>query len=384
MIEQRFNTVADDPVLDDRVTRVLHVTYDMGIGGTEQVICQLLDGLDPQQYVCEIACIEDNIGPLGERLQADGVLIHTLNRVPGFDRSLVRKLRQIYRSSSIDVVHCHQYTPYVYGVLAAMLTGVKVVFTEHGRHYPDRYSWKRRLVNPILNTLTARIVAISEATADALAHFEWFRRGGISVVYNGMAAGQRDPHRAKRREHGIADDKLVYGTISRFDAVKNLPLLVNAFAQVCRSNPGVVLLLVGDGDERSAIEQLVRELGIEHAVVFCGYQTDTAAYMSAIDVFLLPSLTEGTSMTLLEAMSMSVCCIVTDVGGNPEIVERDKTGLVVPSADLGALVEAMRTVAEDESTRGTLARNGSERFHNKFTLTNMIEQYHQLYQSLRH
>ena len=366
----------------DRIVRVLHVTYDMAIGGTEQVICQLVDGLDRQQYQCEIACIEGEVGALGDRLRSDGLTIHALGREPGFDFSLVRKLRALYRSGAIDIVHCHQYTPYVYGVLAALFTGVKVVFTEHGRYFPDRYSWKRRVVNPLLERFTARITAISVATADALARYEWFRRGAIGVVYNGIAAGQRDERRQKRVSASIDDDTIVYGTISRFDPVKNLPLLVEAFARVSTSDRKTALLLVGDGEERAMIEELVQQFGIADKVIFTGYQTDTAAYMSSIDIFLLPSLSEGTSMTILEAMSMGVCCVVTDVGGNPEIVQAGQTGLVVPSGDLDALASAMNEVLRDASLRASLAQAGRARFNQHFELNQMVAQYQEIYQSL--
>ncbi len=362
--------------------KILHLTYDMAIGGTEQVIFQLISGLDNNSFNCSIACLEPELGAFGVTLREQGIQTHVLNRSPGFDVNLIREIKKILRDNEIDVVHCHQYTPFVYGVLAAALTRVKVVFTEHGRFYPDRYSWKRRLINPVLGKFTHSITAISVATADALSRFEWFNRRKIQVVYNGLV--QSAPHKRMevRREIGVDDNAIVFGTISRFDPIKNLPLLVKAFDLVRKKHPESRLLLVGDGGERQAIQQLVDSAGLSGHVVFAGYQQDTVAYMSAIDVFVLCSLSEGTSMTLLEAMSLNICCLVTAVGGNTEIVDHDASGYIVPSDDLDRLSSSMDLLASDSELRSRLGRCAKSTFQSKFELGKMVDQYSEIYRSI--
>ena len=121
--------------------KILHLTYHMGIGGTEQVIFQLVNNADDSLFENSIVCLEGEVGPIGQQLQESGTQFHILHRNPGFDTDLIKSVRNIIKSENIDIVHCHQYTPYVYGVLASLITSARVVFTEHGRFHPDRYSW---------------------------------------------------------------------------------------------------------------------------------------------------------------------------------------------------------------------------------------------------
>ena len=170
-----------------RPLRVLHVTFNMGIGGTEQVIRQLVTGFNPQEVYNEILCIDGYVGPIGEDLKARGIRVSAVKRNPGFDRSLIKAIRGHLKAGSFDIVHCHQYTPYLYGWLAARLTGCKVVFTEHGRFHPDRYRYKAALINPVIAMMTPAIVAISSATRDALSRYEFIPKRKIQVIYNGIA-----------------------------------------------------------------------------------------------------------------------------------------------------------------------------------------------------
>lgn len=363
-------------------TKILHLTYDMAIGGTEQVIFQLVTGLSDDNYCCSIACLEPNLGSFGVSLREQGIETHILQRNPGFDIKLIWNIRSILRDKDIDIIHCHQYTPFVYGVLAAALSGTKVVFTEHGRFYPDRYSWKRRLLNPLLARFTHSITAISAATADALSYYEWFDRKVVQVVYNGLAQSAPRDRTETRRKIGAGSESVVFGTITRFDPIKNLPLLVDAFDIVRKTNPDIKLLLVGDGGERDKIQEMVDKAGLGDLVVFTGYQQDTVAYMSAIDVFVLCSLSEGTSMTLLEAMSLDVCCLVTDVGGNAEIVDHDSSGYVVPSDNVHKLAVSMTLLASDSDLRSRLGRSGKSVFQKKFELGKMVDKYSQIYNEI--
>ncbi len=362
--------------------KILHLTYHMGIGGTEQVIYQLVKNADVDLFDNTIVCLEGEIGPIGQQLQQSGTRFHVLDREPGFDTSLIKSVRELIKSESIDVVHCHQYTPYVYGVLAALFTRAKVVFTEHGRFHPDRYSWKRRLVNPLLGLTTSSIVAISAATKDALAEYEWFKRRSIQVIYNGIEATTQNIKATKvsqSNEFNLIDQHLVFGTITRFDTIKNLPMMVKAFATVYNQHPNARLLLVGDGDQKPDIEQLVDELNLNQAVVFTGFQTDTRKFMSMIDVYILSSFSEGTSMTLLEAMSFATCCVVTAVGGNIELIQNDINGIVVESDNTPQLSEALLRLVNNKGSRHRLGEEAKKTFEEKFALNHMIQSYQEVY-----
>lgn len=366
----------------ERKLRILHLTYDMGVGGTEQVITQLVQNLDPSFYENCIGCTDGQVGLLGENLKKEGIEFHVFNRKPGLDTKLIVEIRAALKRNQIDIIHCHQYSPYIYGVLAAVFTSVKVVFTEHGRFHPDSYSWKRRLVNPFLGWVTHSIVAISKATAEALAHYEWFSTRSIQVVYNGIQSAESDGGIDHRPEMGISQDEVVFGTIARFDTIKNLPMMIEGFREANKANPRTRLLLVGDGDERQNLESLVDQYQLGDAVIFTGYQQDTAKYMSVIDIYLLTSYSEGTSMTLLEALSMGVCSIVTRVGGNAEIIEHQVNGIIVDSEDVVDLSAWMIKLGNDSEHRSSLALDGKSVFAEKFSVETMTSQYTEIYQRI--
>lgn len=364
--------------------KVLHVTYDMRIGGTEMVIKNLVEGNKNNDIEMSIFCIESPLGPWGESLKSMGIEIDGRDRQPGFDTSLIKAIRTHIKENHIDVVHCHQYTPWVYGTLAAAFTSTKVIFTEHGRFYPDSSSWKRRFVNPILSGLTSSVVAISKATKDALVNFEYISPTKIDVVYNGikpMLPSQSDTSQL-RSKLNLPENAIVFGTVARLDPIKNQSMLIRAFSKVCTSIPNTYLLIVGDGELMGDLQSLANDLGLNQKVIFTGYEPYPANYMALMNVFMLPSLSEGTSITLLEAMSMGTPCIVTNAGGNPEIVAHNENGLVVENNNETELCQAMIEISESSELYDTLAKNAKPRFEKLFHLNNMVNTYIDIYKNI--
>lgn len=364
--------------------KVMHVTYDMRIGGTEMVIKNIIDGCDTTVFDMSILCIESPLGPFADELRKKGIRFIELDRKPNFDISLIKQIRQEIKKNSIDILHCHQYTPWVYGVLAAAFSETKVVLTEHGRFYPDRSSWKRKLINPFLNLMTKKVTAISNATKEALVEFENIPRKSIQVIYNGIAPlnVKTEDVSALKNELKIAENNIVLGTIARFDPIKNHPMMLKAFAQVLNKYPHTTLLIVGDGEERATIESWINELNINHNVILTGYQAKPEHYLAMMDVYLLSSFSEGTSMTLLEAMSLSKPCIVTAAGGNPEIIKDKENGYVTPNNDTNAFAQAIIRAISTPSHRIQLGNKSKEMFSQQFSEQQMNKHYSQLYSEL--
>ena len=363
-------------------TKVLHLTHDMGIGGTEQVIYQIITGSSDADIRHQVLCIDGPFGVFGERLREINVSVDSLQRSPGFDLQLLAKIKKYIKRNRIGILHCHQYTPYVYGVLAAMLVDCKVVYTEHGRFYPDSYSWKRRVVNPLLSQLTHEITTISEATRQALIVFEWFKPSDVQVIYNGMADWNNTPEKFdKLPEYDEA--AFIFGTIARLDSIKNQKMMLNAFSRVHRRYPQSRLMIVGDGPERDALREQTRKLGLKDAVIFTGFQSDTFSYLKRMDVFLLSSYSEGTSMTLLEAMCLKKPCVVTEVGGNVELIDNGENGMTVPSEHTEAFANAMTCLLLDGEYRALLGKNARDTFLERFQINIMVDAYERLYQSCR-
>lgn len=361
--------------------RVLHITYDMGIGGTEQVINQLIRGIDKTAVEHRICCIEGGVGAIGLALQQQGVAIDILSRQPGFDWALIKGIRKLIKSHRIDIVHCHQYTPWVYGWFAALGTKARVIFTEHGRFYPDRHRYKAWLLNKLMAATTYKITAISKATAAALVQYEFIPADKIDVVYNGIESliSAADSREKARQELGIQPEQRIIGTVARLDPIKNQTLLINAFAELTKEFPDLVLLIVGDGPERDNLEQLANSLGIKNNVIFAGFKSPPTDYMALIALFLLPSLSEGTSMTLLEAMSLGIPCLVSDVGGNPEVIHRPELGDVFPLSTPHALAAIIqRWLIKNFVPEGKLQRQ--QIFQQTFSVEVMSQHYLRYYQ----
>lgn len=363
---------------------ILHVTFDMRIGGTEMVIKNLIEGnTDPSKHM-SIFCIESPLGPWGEQLKKKGVPISTKARTPGFDVSIITAIRKHIKHHKIDVVHCHQYTPWVYGTMAALFTSAKVVFTEHGRFYPDSTTWKRKLVNPLLSRCTHAVTAISDATKQAVAKFEHIPINKIQTIYNGIKplSAVTTKTTALKTELTLPPEANVIGTVARLDPIKNHVMLLRAFSIICERIPQTYLVIVGDGEMRQTLELLTEELNIGNFVRFVGYKTNPTDYINLFDVFVLSSLSEGTSMTLLEAMSLSKPCVVTDAGGNPEIVKHNVSGLVVENENAKAFANAIITLLEDPQHQAIMAQQAKQIFDEKFDVKCMNSAYRELYENI--
>ena len=364
--------------------KILHITYNMQIGGTEMVIKNLIEGNDDTSIKMSIFCIEAPLGPWGVELKKTGTPVTMHERQPGFDILLIKTIRKYIKQHNIDVLHCHQYTPWVYGVLAASLTKTKVIFTEHGRFYPDSSSWKRRFINPILIMMTNSITAISQATKVALDEFEFIPLKKVEVIYNGIAPLTVNPNitRDLKVSLNISTGKRILGTVARLDPIKNQKLMIRAFHMVLITMPNLHLLIVGDGECREELEELALSLGIAKQISFVGYKSDPRVYLDAMDIFLLSSLSEGTSITLLEAMSLGKPCVVTDAGGNAEIIKDNINGVVTKNGDIESFANGIKSLLSMDLSE--ISHESVLRFNEMFTSQKMNSKYKALYQRDAH
>jgi glycosyltransferase involved in cell wall biosynthesis len=378
-------TMSNQPIDNKQAQRILHITFNMGFGGTEQVIRQLVMHLPKDQFNNEVLCIDGEVGEIGQRLEAEqGITIHTLTRQPGLDWRLAVNIRRHIKQGGFTIVHCHQYTPWFYGWLGSFGSGTRLVFTEHGRFYPDRHRRKAWLVNKLMARTTDAIVAISWATRDALVEYEFLPANKVQVIYNGIEplSSGTEAGQAIRKSLGIPVEGFVAGTVARLDPVKNQAMMIRALHDMGEKRPTVFLLLVGDGPARNDLEELVKQFGLESRVIFTGFQKQPGLYLAAMDVFLLTSDTEGTSMTLLESMSLAKPCVATAVGGNPEIVTQNETGFLVEAGDSQGLAEKLELLRTQPLVRQAMAEAAHQRFLSSFSIEKMVTAYQALYEPM--
>lgn len=356
----------------------MQLVLSLSPGGTERLVIEICRQLAGR--VESMVCCLDEPGGWAAELEALHVPVVALGRQPGFQPSLAVQIARLIKANDIDVVHCHHYSPYVYGLIASRLANVRLVFTEHGRLSDGAPSQKRRLVNPLLSMLGGRVCAVS---ADLKQHMaaEGFPARRIKVVYNGIDPGHRPTsleRHAAREALGVPRGAFVTGTVGRLDPVKNLPAMLRAHALLVEKHPDTRAVIVGDGPERGALEALAAELGIADSVVFTGYRSDVRALMAAFDVYLNTSTYEGVSLTILEAMASSLPVVATPVGGNPEVVIDQETGLLVPG-NARAIADAISLLCLDTRRRRLMGDAGRWRVIRHFSIARMVDDYASAY-----
>jgi glycosyltransferase involved in cell wall biosynthesis len=351
-------------------------------GGTEHLVVEICKRLQPEFHV-DVCCLDDE-GAWAADLQEQGIEVTALRRRPGFRPEVGRTIARLAAERQVSVVHCHQYSPFVYGRLATLWNRqLRVVYTEHGRLSDAPPSWKRRLVNPVLSRFNGAIVAVSHELRSYMLEAR-FAADRVDVIHNGIEPGvlpsAADRQRA-RRSLGLADEAFVVTTVARLDPVKDFPTLLEAFALVRRKMPSAQLVIVGDGPERERLAARAARHDLAAAVHITGFRQDVRALLPAADVYVSSSISEGISITILEAMACGVAVVATAVGGTPEILP-DGTGVLVPSRDPQQMAAAILSLAADSRRRRALAAAARLQLETSFTIDRMVDDYARTYRRL--
>jgi glycosyltransferase involved in cell wall biosynthesis len=359
--------------------KVLQVALSLNPGGTERLVAELATRLNPR-FPSAVCCLDEK-GTWAAELEGAGIPVAALGRRPGFHPGLGRAIAREAGRHGATVIHAHHYSPFVYACLAkAWRPGLRLVFTEHGRVSDTPPSPKRRLANRLLSRLPARVFAVSEHLKSHLVA-EGFAGHEVNVLYNGIAVGPvglPDLRRAIRSELAVPDEAMLVGTVARLDPVKDLGLLVGAVADQVRRGAPLRLVIVGDGPERSALETLAGQAP-PGAVSFLGHRNDARRWLAGCDVYVNCSLSEGVSLTILEAMAAGLPVIATSVGGTPEVVTSE-TGVLIPARDQAALSAALTSLAPDPIRRQALGAAGRRRVEARFTIERMVAEYAAAYE----
>ena len=342
--------------------KVLHVVLRLNPGGAERLVLDLVRETRGE-LESGVVCL-DELGAWAEELKAEGTPIHVLGRKPGFHPGLSKRIAAIAREDGYDLLHCHQYTPWVYGTLSRLFhRHPKVVLTEHGRLDDSAPSAKRRLATRLLGLFRSRVVSVCE---DLKGHMAETGFRNIEVIPNGIRI---DPATAEQSR-----PQFTVGTIARLDPVKRIQDLIEA---VKLAAAPMRLLIVGDGPERARLEESARNHGVES--LFLGYRDDARNLLPGFDVFVNCSEQEGISLTLLEAMAARRAIVATAVGGTREVVAHEEHALLVEPNRPPQLAEALDRLAADDKLRTELGARARKRVQSEYSLPVMIDRYKKLY-----
>lgn len=365
--------------------KVCQVLFTLTLGGAEVLAARLARRLS-ERFEMMFVCLE-SLGPLGDQLIDEGYEVHVLGRQPGIDWRCARRLAALLRQERVDLVHAHQYGPFFYSGLARHFGArTPIVFTEHGRDFPDNTSKTHHFANRVLLRRRDRVIGVGSDVRRVLIEKEGFPPHRVGVVSNGIdlsAYTDVDADRTSiRRELGLGEDDFVIIQVARVVPIKDHATAIRAFEVVCRSQPKARLVIVGDGSETEAIEAMVRERGLEAQVRMLGRRHDVPRLLKGADLGLLTSVSEGIPLSIIESMAAGLPVVATRVGGVSEVVVEGQTGFLAPAGAHEALADHVRRLSEDPELRQQLGEGGRERAWAVFSEDRMVTGYDEIYREV--
>jgi sugar transferase (PEP-CTERM/EpsH1 system associated) len=340
----------------------------------ENGVVNVVNGLDPALLRSSVCCLQEG-GEFAARIRNRTEVV-AMGLKPGNDFRLPLRLARLFRAWRVDIVHTRNAEPFFYGLLAARLARVPVVIhSEHGRTFPEK-PLRARIQRWMLSNVNAAF-AVSQRLKEDLVRELGVSPGRFEVLYNGVDL-DRFGSPSTAADSRPAGRDVVIGSVGRLVPVKNYSLLLQAMARL-PAGPASRLVLVGDGPERSLLENLAAALGLRDRVQFAGHREDVPGALQEMDIFVLPSTSEGMSNTLLEAMAGGVTAVASDVGGNSEIIENEVSGLLFPSGDIARAAGQLGRLIGDSALRERLARAAAARVRGEFSIDAMLQRYTKLY-----
>jgi len=370
---------------------IVHVIHHLVTGGMENGLVGLINNLPSARYRHAIVCIEDH-SDFRHRLTRPDIEVLDMQRSRIGTWRLRWRLFRTFRRLKPAIVHSRNKSG-LDALLPARLAGVPhCVHGEHGWdvHDLDGRSIKEQVLRRLHAPLVERYVTVSRSLRDYLVQRVGIRPERITTICNGVDTARFCP--APRKPAGVLpgplldDGLVVVGTVGRLQPVKDQQTLVRAFADLVRESDDMAatarLLLVGDGPLRDALAQLVQSLGIAHLATFTGDRTDVAQLLQCMDMFVLPSLAEGISNTVLEAMATGLPVLATRVGGNVELVRDGENGALFEPGDVGSLTALLARHVGDAATRRRHGERSRALALESFSLRAMVDGYRRAYDGL--
>jgi glycosyltransferase involved in cell wall biosynthesis len=365
-------------------TKVLHLITRLPVGGAEKVLVDVVRSLDPARYESLVCCIQAK-GELAAELEKAGVRVLCLDRMQSkrFDWRAVRDLTRLLRAERITLVHSHLYHANLYGRIAALLARVPAVATVHNVY--ARSKFHRRLLNRLLAQSTARVIAVSEEIRGDLVAQDRIDARKVVVVHNGIDVRRVESTLTReqaRARLGIGENDLAIGCVARLEQQKGHRFLLEACAAL-RADADLAarlrLLIVGDGRLRGELEIQARALALASSASFLGTRQDVPDILRALDIYVMPSLWEGLSIAMLEAMAAALPIVISDVSGAAQALGDNEHGIRVPPGNAAALADALRSLAREPGRRRALATSARKQVQERFSIEAMMSQLGSIY-----
>jgi glycosyltransferase involved in cell wall biosynthesis len=360
--------------------RIAHLIESDGPGGAEQMVASLASELQRAGAHNLVILPADGEGWLAQQLVGSGVAIEyfRLNRPVSF--ACARWLTGVFRRHRIVLAHCHEFSMAVYGAWAAWQAGVPHVMTMHGgRYYADRL--RRRLALRMGVTLGGRMVAVSNDLASRLGRDLWLPASRIITIANGVRYVPAT-RSTLREELNLAPEDRLALAVGNLYPVKGHRFAVEALALLRERHPRLHLAIAGRGETAEALQILARELGVASQLHLLGLRADIPNVLAGADFFVLPSLSEGLPLALLEAMFSGRPIVASDVGEVRNVLADGEAGIVVPMGDASALAAALDNLLATPARAHELATRATHRATTEYDISRMVARYAAVYQGL--
>lgn len=376
--------------MNDPRPLVIHVVYSFDVGGLENGIVNLINRMPPERFRHMIVALTRCVPGFCERIQRSDVTFVSLEKGAGHGIRMYPQLYRLFREHRPAIVHTRNLAA-LEMVVPAWAAGVPVrIHGEHGWDASDLegVSRKFQLLRKAYSPFVSAYVALSRRIESYLTDKVGVRADRVRRICNGVDTDRFTPagKRAEIPGSPFNDPALVvFGAVGRLQDVKDHANLIRAFGLLVRGNADAArrarLTLVGGGPLQARLAELIQAEGLAGHVWMAGERSDVPLMNSGLDVFVLPSLAEGISNTLLEAMASGLPVIATRVGGNPELVVEGETGLLVPSANPAALADAMAALLADPARAAAFGQAGRARVCAQFSLDAMVGSYLSVYET---
>jgi glycosyltransferase involved in cell wall biosynthesis len=366
--------------------RILYLVQGLGVGGAEKQLLYLLQTLDRSRFSPELAAFRAH-GGLRPAFEATGVPIFDLDiefpiARPRNLRPVLRCLRWM-RAERFDVLHAWLYHANILGVTLGQQAGIHTIILSE-RDVGFFHGRRHRLVGRLVYPRATCVMANSPPVVEMLLRNRMARRTQIVMIPNGVALPTHTPSTSEiagtRRRFALTDDGPLIASVGRFAPIKGHQHFVAAAPAVLARFPQATFALAGEGECLSELRQQARDLGIERRVRFVGHVEDVAGFLAAVDVFVMPSLSEGLANALMEAMAMARPIVATAVGGNSELIEHGQSGLLVPPANPAEMADAIIALVADRDRAQALGRAAQTRIQ-PYSIECMTQRVAQLYGS---
>ncbi len=362
----------------DNVRTILYLSTSSGPGGAERVISNLASSVDRKKYR-PILCLFRS-GGIQKRSESRGVPTHVIPTKGMADWRWTKRIKQLLREEQVDLIHAHEFDAIVQGTFAAAMAGIPLIATVHGKNwFWEKY--RRRLAYRWVSR-RATMVAVSQNLKEFVIEKVGISRDRLKVVYNGvdvLPPCENADVIECRKELGLPETDRIVGVVGNLYPVKGHQYLIDSIPSILNTCPNTSFVFAGRGELETALKEQVHWLGLDGRVHFLGLREDIPRILALLDIFVLPSLSEGLSMAILEAMIAGKPVVATHVGGNPELVLHGETGFLVPPRDSRALAASVSTLLLNRQQAIQFGHRAKRRAEGEFSLDTMIRTYQALY-----